>query len=453
MNAIGIDIGTRYARIARIGDQGTPELVEGLPVPADTGTGHEGALRAVYRAYRRRHGTPDHIVAVVPRDGRLERATRAIAALADPHDDGPPPRLSTLSTPQAVLALLRDAGPAVRGRLIVCDLGAAAAEVSVCVVTAVAVAVATTSRHAPADGYGAGLDAALLAEADVPDDDAGRRALAAARAEDGYAQRLDLALSRAQDRPERFDATVVHQVAGRDITAGTVRSALRRLTAGLDLALSEALGGDVTAAGPPGGAPDRRLVAVGGTARFAPLVRHLAGTGWQLAALPAGADPALAAVFGAALVAAGVIDPADRYPYAVRVGAHRTVAGRPEDQELVISEAGHLEPGGETVYAQAAGQRLRVRTGSTGIAVGRPVRVRVHDPERRVSAPVRTLTLPADAGGDGFHVGVRLAVDGTARLVLQPPEPGAPMEFPLGDLPTDLRTDPNLRTDPKGVPS
>ncbi|MGW1071210.1 hypothetical protein [Streptomyces sp. NPDC002537] len=460
MNGIGIDIGSRYARIARIGGQGAPEPVElpgavpgeGLPVPGDAGSGHEGALCAVYSAYRGQHGTPDRVVAVVPQSGRLEHARRATAALTELHGDGRGPQLRTLSTPQAVLALLRDAGTATRGRYVVCDLGAAAAEVSVCVVTAGAVAVAGTARHAPADGYGARLDAALLAEAGLAADEAGRRALAAARAEDGAAQRLDLALERAEGRPERWDATVVHRVAGRDITAGTVRSALRRLTAGLDLALSEALGNSSSCGtAPPGSGhgddPDRYLVAVGGAARFAPLVRHPAGGGWRLAPLPAGTDPSLAAVFGAALVAAGRIDPADRYPYAVCVGAQQTVAGRLEDQELVISGAGHLEPGGETVYAQRAGQRLRVRTGPAGAAVGRPVQVRVRDPERGMSAPVRTLTLPGGTEDDRFHVGVRLAVDGTARLVLQPLGPGAPAEFPLGDLPTDLRTD------PKGVPS
>ncbi|WP_406014388.1 hypothetical protein OG520_22500 [Streptomyces sp. NBC_00984] len=477
MNAIGIDIGTRYARIARIGGRGTPELVElpgavpgeGLPVPAGAGAGREEALRAVYSAYRREHGTPDHLVVVVPQSGHLEHARRTTAALAELHGDGRAPHLRTLSTPRVVLALLRDAGTAPRGRVVVCDLGAAAAEVSLCVVTAAAVAVTGTSRHAPAGGYGAGSDAALLAEAGLSDDEAGRAALAAARAEDGADQRLALVLGRAEARPDRFDATAVHRAAGRDITAGTVRVALRRLTAGLDLALSEVPGGDAPAGGAPvngpsGGAaaPDgagtarpagpghtaaRHLVAVGGTARFAPLVRHLSGGGWHLAPLPAATDPALAAVFGASLVASGRIDPADRYPYAVCVGAHRTVAGRPEDQELVVSEAGHLEPGGETVYAHAAGQRLRVRTGPAGAAVGRPVQVRVRDPERGVSAPVRTLALPGGAEEDRFHVGVRLAVDGTARLVLHPLAPGAPTEFPLGDLPTDLGTD------PKGVPS
>jgi hypothetical protein len=458
VTGIGIDIGTRYVRVARIGDRQSPELVdltgpdptEDPSVRAAAGSDRADVLRAAYSVYRARYGTPDRVVVVVPHGGRLEHADRAVAALTESHGDGPLPHVRTLSTPQAVLALLREAGTATRGRYVVCDLGAAAAEVSVCVVRAGAVALAGTARHAPAEGYGAGLDTALLGEAGLVADEAGLRELAAARAENGAAQRLDLALERAEGRPGRWDATAVYRVAGRDITVGTVRTALRRLTAGLDLALSEALdngssGG--TAPADAGNDPDRYLVTVGGTARFAPLARHPAGLGWRVAPLPDGTDPSLAAVFGAALVAADRIDPADRYPYAVCVGAQQTVAGRLEDQELVISEAGQLEPGGETVYAQEAGRRLRVGTGPAGAAAGRPVQVRVRDPERGMSAPVRTLALPGATEDERFHVGVRLAVDGTAQLVLHPLDAAVPAKFPLGDLPTDLCTD------PKGVPS
>ncbi|MCX5108741.1 hypothetical protein OOK13_09380 [Streptomyces sp. NBC_00378] len=461
MSAVAIDIGSRYARIARVGAHGAPELVElpgavpgeGLPVPAGEDGGRDAALRAAYAAYVGQHGVPDRLVIVAPRPDRSGPAGHGADASAGLHGTGRTPPLSVLSTPHAVLALLRHAGTATAGRYVVCDLGAAAAEVSVCVVTAGAVAVAGCARHAPADGYGAGFEAALLAEAGLPCDEAGRRVLAGLRAEDGAALRLDLALDSAGRNPDRYDATAVHRVAGRNITAGTVRLALRRLAAGLDLATAEALDG---AAPAPAPAPAEEaspaeeaaraavggLVAVGGTARFAPLLRHLTGGGWPLVPLPAGTDPALAAVYGAALVAAGLADPADRYPYAVCVGAHRTVAGRPENQELLVCGAGLLEPGGAAVFAEAGGERLRVRTGPAGAAAGRPVEVRVRDPEGAVSVPVRTLALPGGAEDDRFHLGVRLAVDGTARLVLRPLDAGAPAEFPLGELPTDLRTDP-----------
>ncbi|MGW1847635.1 hypothetical protein [Streptomyces sp. NPDC001966] len=462
MSGVALDIGSRYARIARVGAHGKPELVElpgavpgeGLPVPAGEGGGRDAALRAAGSAYVREHGVPGRLVVVAPRRDRSGPSPGLGAdASAWLHGAGRTPPLSVLSTPHAVLALLRHAGTATAGRYMVCDLGAAAAEVSVCVVTAGAVAVAGSARHAPADGYGTGFEAALLAEAGLPCDEAGRRVLAGVRAEDGAALRLDLALDRAGRNPERYDATAVHRMAGRDITAGTVRLALRRLAAGLDLATAEALDGAAPApaeeaspaeeaARPPARAAVGGLVAVGGTARFAPLLRHLTGGGWPLVPLPAGTDPALAAVYGAALVAAGLADPADRYPYAVCVGAHRTVAGLTENQELLVCGAGLLEPGGAAVFAEAGGERLRVRTGPAGAAAGRPMEVRVRNPEGAVSVPVRTLALPDGAEDDRFHLGVRLAVDGTARLVLRPLGAGPPTEFPLGELPTDLRTDP-----------
>ncbi len=128
--------------------------------------------------------------------------------------------MRTLTTPHAVLALLRHTGPLAPGRYAVCDLGAAAAEVSVCVVTPGAVAVAAASRHAPDDGYGDGFDAALLTRSGLTPDDDTRRALAAVRAEPGAARRLALVLDRATRDLARFETTAVHHVEGRPVTAG-----------------------------------------------------------------------------------------------------------------------------------------------------------------------------------------------------------------------------------------
>jgi hypothetical protein len=230
------------------------------------------------------------------------------------------------------------------------------------------------------------------------------------------------------------------------VPVGAARQALVRLTAGLDQALAAA----------SDGGPLPRAVAVGGLARFGPLVRHLAAAGPPgLVELPPGVDPASAAVLGAALVAEGLVDPQDRYPHAVWVAAHRTEAGRPQTRELLLSPAGALEPGGETLFARQEGRRIRVRTGPPGTSAQRPVQVRVRDADGSRTAQVGALTLPDAAEGDRFHVGVRLAVDGTARLVLAPLGAGPPGEFPLGSLPLDLpdtrptgRTAPTAPTDP-----
>ncbi|MET7343651.1 hypothetical protein ACIOEZ_22710 [Streptomyces sp. NPDC087866] len=432
--SLAIDAGSRYVRLARVGPGGTPEPVElegavpgeGLPVPGAAAGDRGAALRAAYDAYLRHHDAPHRLLVVVPQHDRAAHACRAADALAAPPGAGPAPDVRTLATPHAVLALLRHTGGVAPGRYAVCDLGAAAAEVSVCTVTPGAVAVAPTSRHAPDDGYGTGFDTALLTRAGLPPDEDHRRALAAVRAEPGAARRLGLVLDRAARDPGRFEATAVHHVAGRPVTAGAVRSALPLLTDGLDRALAEALG--------PG--RDTPLALVGGVARLGPLRPHLDAAGRPLTALPEGTDPAHAAVLGAALVAAGRVDPADRYPYEVRVGAHRTEAGHPADSELLVSAAGTLEPGGPVVFAEADGRRIGVRT-----RADHPVRVRVGAPGSGAGTPVRTLTLPGGDATDRFHVGVRIAVDGTAALVLHPLGAGTPGAFPLGILPADIGTD------------
>ncbi|WP_433893199.1 hypothetical protein [Streptomyces sp. CA-111067] len=447
MSAIAIDVGARHVRVARVGAHGAAELVdlpgtvagEGLPVAAESGGAHRTiALRTAYGAYRDAYGVPGKVVLCVPQQDRAEHARRAADTLTALHATGGAPQFRALSTPHAVLALLRHTGALPDGWYAVCDLAATEVRVAVCAVSPTAVAVTGDARRAPADGYGAGFDAALLRAAGLPAEEAGLRELAAARAVEGAALRLDLTLARAGAHPDRYDDIAVHQVDGREISAGAVRRALARLTADLDQAAAEAL--DKASGASADGRPAAlSAVAVGGSARLLPLVRHLTERQGPPVALPAGVDPALAAVFGAALVAAGRIDPADRYPYAVCVGAHRTVAGRPRDEELLLSPPGALEPGGATVYAEADGRRVRLRTGPEGSADGRPVRVRVRDAENRRTAQVRSLLIPGAAEGDRFHVGVRVAVDGTARLVLRPLGAGAPSEIPLGSLPTDLK--------------
>lgn len=435
MTALAIDAGSRYARLARVAPGGGPEPVdlpgavpgEGLPVPEAARGDRAAALRTAYDAYLRHHDAPARLLVVVPQHDRAGHARRAADALTTPPARGPAPDVRTLAAPHAVLALLRHTGPLAPGRYAVCDLGAAAAEVSVCTVTPGAVAVAAASRHAPDDGYGAAFDAALLTRSGLTPDDDTRRALAAVRAEPGAGRRLALVLDRADRDPARFETTAVHHVAGRPVTAHTVRAALPLLTDGLDRAL----------AGAPGG-PGRTapLALTGGVARFGPLRTHLDAAGLTITALPDGTDPAHAAVLGAALVAAGRVDPADRYPYELWIGTHRTEAGRPTDRELLISAAGTLEPGGPPVYAESDGRRVGVRT-----APGRPVRVRVTDPASGAGAPLGPLTLPGGGETDRFHVGVRLAADGTAALVLHPLGAGPPGAFPLGTLPADIGTD------------
>jgi hypothetical protein len=434
--AIALDPGAHYTRIAHVRPDGTPALVdlpgtvpgEGLPTSGHAGGHHGAALRAAYSAYRDHYGTPEHVVLVVPQYDRAGQARRATDALTALHGTDPPPRLRGLGTSHAVLALLRHAGAVTVGRYAVCDLGATAAELSVCTLRPGSVAVTATARHAPTDGFAGAFDAALLTGAGLPDDGASRRALAEARAQDGAAQRLELALGRSSRHPGRYDGTVVLDVAGREVTVEVLRQALNRLATGLDTLLDRT-GHDNTAA---------PVVAVGGAARSGPLRRHLTQRRGAPVPLPGGTDPALAAAYGAALVAAGLVDPADRYPYAVLVGTHRTVDGVPRPEELLISPAGVLEPGGPTAFAEVGGQRLLIRTRAVGATAERPVRIQVRDAAGGHATPLRALTIPAAPEGTRFHVGVRLAADGTALLVLHPLGSGTPSDHPLGALPTDI---------------
>ncbi|MEV5126336.1 sugar kinase [Streptomyces decoyicus] len=448
--AMAVDAGTRYLRVAWIGAGGTPELVdlpgtvpgEGLPTPAGVRGDRAAALRVAYAAYREHCGTPRRMVLVVPPE---QRAVPLAGGMPQPRP---------LGTPHAVLALLRHAGSPLASRLLVCDLGASAAELARCTLVGGAVAVARVARYAPAaDGYGAAFDAAVLAGAGLPaDDPAVLRELALARAEN--ARRTEIALDRLAARPDRagrFADTVVHEVAGREITAGVVHRALCLLTEGLDRVLD----GLPTHRG-DGPDPDRTpVIAVGGPARSAALRQHLTARLGRPVRLPDGTDPALAAVFGAALVAGGHADPADRYPHAVAVRVHRTVAGRPRDGELLISPPGTLEAGGATVFAETGGQRVRVKAVPADGTGGREVRIVVRAAGTDAAAPVGVVTVPAAGDGARFHVGVRVAADGAAGLVLQPLGPSRPgahparehlpvelplQEFPLGVLPVDPRS-------------
>ncbi|WP_329461490.1 sugar kinase [Streptomyces sp. NBC_01431] len=452
--AIAIDPGTRFLRVARTRADGTPELVElpgtvpgeGLPTPAGVRGDRGAALSVAYTAYREHCGTPGQVALVVPPQER-----------AVPPGDDRMPRPRLLDVPHAVLALLRHAGTPMAPRWLVCDLGASAAEVTECAVVGGSLAVVRVARYAPDhDGYGAAFDAAVLAGAGLPTDHT-EVLWELGRARARNARRTEVALDRMAARPDRaarFADTVLYEVAGREITAGMVHRALDRLTGGLDRALDGLP--EHRATGPD---PSRTaVIAVGGPARSGALLGYLTGRLGRPVLLTGGTDPALAAVFGAALVASGHIDPADRYPHAVGVRVQRTTVGRPRDGELLISPPGTLEPGGPTVFAEADGERVRVRTGLADGTAGREVRIVVRASGTGAAAEAGVVTVPPSGDGARFHVGVRLAVDGTARLVLQPlgvhpaedrlAAQHPPEEFALGILPTDLRLDPPFDSPP-----
>ncbi|MFF2900269.1 sugar kinase [Streptomyces sp. NPDC057966] len=435
--AVAVDAGSRFLRVARVDADGTPRLVdlpgavpgEGLPTPAGVRGDRDAALGVAYAAYRDHCGTPGRLVLVVPHGEQARSA---------PDFGGRPSRL--VGAPHAVLALLRHAGGPPVSPVLVCDLGAAGIDIARCALVGGTVTVSRVTRHGPEPGgYGAAFDRAVLDGVGLTADDPDvLRRLDLARAQN--TRRTEVALDRMAARPDRAERvadTVVHEVAGREITAGVVHRALARLTEGLDRVLADARTG-----------PDRTsVVAVGGAARSGTVTRHLTDRLGPAVPLPEGTDPALAAVLGAALVAGGRADAADRYPHAVAVRVHRTVHGRPQDGELLISLPGTLVPGGSTVFAETDGERVRFGTATAGGNGARAVRLLVRGAGAEHGVPAAVVTVPAVAE-ERFHVGMRVTAEGAAHLVLQPlghgrtgaHPPGAglpPEEFPLGVLPVD----------------
>ncbi|MER7753322.1 hypothetical protein [Kitasatospora sp. NPDC097643] len=473
---LAIDVGTRFVRLALVGPDGHPALAdlpgtvagEGLPVPP--GQDPAQVLVAACAAYRALHGHPARVVLVAPEampPGHLHRVVEAF---------GDPTPVRELRPAAAVLALLRRHGEAVEGTWAVCALGTTTVEVTVCVVAPRSVGIRRFVRHTPAGGLGAAFDTALLHgtrpgtgsptpngphsghqggtphsnaprtghrpggaasghfgsntpprhaprtghHPAAPAEGAGLEALRAARALPGAAERWEQAVARAERHPARYDDTPVLWLAGREVSAGTARRAVAALREQVGEAAAES------------GLDGLPVVAVGGPARLPAIRRAAAGAGRETA-LPAGTDPALAAVLGAALVAAGRVDPADRYPFEVLLGARYVRHGRLAASELTLCGPGRLVPGGATVFAERDGRRLAV-----GGAGGRPreAEVRVRDATGGPTVRVGAVALPASAAGERFHVGVAMAADGRTRLVLRPVGGhGEPHEYPLGELP------------------
>ncbi|MEV8391395.1 MULTISPECIES: hypothetical protein [unclassified Streptomyces] len=415
-HTLALDIGVRYARlaVARPG-AGPPCPVslpgdipgEGLPLSAATRGRPVDALREAYGAYLARYGPPAGAVVVLPRRSARELAGPATAALTA---DGCP-RARAIGTTHALLALVRHTagGTAGAGEYLVCDVGARAVDAARCTLAGSSVLLrATAEATGPSGLLGTALDAALLAAAGLSDDEEGHRALAAARRDDPGGRRLGLAVAQAVSRPVPFDDTVVYRVADRDITAGTVRTSLLPLVDAVRRALSEI-------AAPPGATRPPPLLLAGGLARLQPLIERLRES-HRLLPLPPEVDPGYAAAAGGALVAAGLADPGDRYPYAVRIRTHRRTAGRLRTEELQLSAPGALEPGGDTVFAVRAGRPAEVLPDA---AARRPLRVEAVGPDGR-PVPLPDITLPTGAPDGLCRVGVRVGADGAAALVLRP---------------------------------
>ncbi|MCX4750120.1 hypothetical protein OG455_32175 [Kitasatospora sp. NBC_01287] len=440
--SLAIDIGTRFVRFAHLDAAGRPGLAdlegalpgEGLPVAP--GRAGQLVLAEGCAAFLARHGPPDAVVLLCPPAQSAACSQVIVECFGTDPGAFPPPRL--LRPAVAVLALLRHDGGAQQGTWAVCELGAAAVEITVCSLAPHRLTVLRTVRRRPHGGYGAAFDdavtdavtdAATHAVTDaVTDagpggaDAASLAALGQALGAPGAGERLDLSLARAELDPARHDDTPVLWLRGREVPAGILRRALLPLREELRQALAEA-----TIDALP-------TVVVGGAARLAALRRQAGGTGGCVE-LPGGVDPALAAVLGASLVAAGRVDAADRYPHALVIGTRRVRHGRLTSAELTLCPPGALVPAAPAVFACEGGRPVAV--GGAG-DVPREVEVWAREADGGRTVRAGSARLPASTPDERFHVGVALALDGTARLVLRPADGGASHEYPLGELPGDF---------------
>ncbi|MFD7825993.1 hypothetical protein [Kitasatospora sp. NPDC059803] len=424
--SLAIDVGTRFVRFAHLDAAGRPVLAdlegavpgEGLPVAP--GRAGQLVLAEGCAAFLAHHGPPDAVVLLCPPAQSAAYSRVIVECFGTDPDTFAPPRL--LRPAVAVLALLRHNGGAQQGTWAVCELGAVAVEVTVCSLTPHRLTVLRTVRRPPHGGYGAAFDAAVTGAGPGGADAASLAALGQALGAPGAGERLDLSLARAELDPARHDDTPVLWLGDREVPAGILRRALLPLREELRQALAEAAVGALS------------TIVVGGAARLAALRRQVGEPGGCVE-LPVGVDPALAAVLGASLVAAGRVDAADRYPHALVIGTRRVRHGRLTSADLTLCPPGALVPAAPAVFAREGGRPVAV--GGAG-DVPREVEIWAREADGGRTVRAGSARLPASTPDERFHVGVALALDGTAWLVLRPVDGGASHEYTLGELPSDF---------------
>jgi hypothetical protein len=373
-----------------------------------------------------------------------------------------------IPSPLAALLYLRHARDdvAAAGRFVVCDVGAGSASLSLCradegrvrLVDSARVSADSVWAFAVRAGDVAGRRSPSLIEglatmlasrgqagpAVVADDLAIRRWRALEQVLGDPEQRalLDLVLSHASASPCRFGAARALRFDDQDATAAQVLDACAPLAKLCAAALAQLLDrqDDGTwrdaQAGRGGSA---RVALIGGLSCLLPVrAALLAAAGADAPDRVVELDDAerLGAVaMGAALVAAGVVNPGDRYPHGLRLPVHRQVIDR--------IEAGHIE------LARAGSIDLDVAQTRFVTEQGRPVLVTITaaaDPD-----PARPLPVEVVPGGSGtprpasfrpaqpplpgvYRIGVCGGFDGAA-VVLQHASGGDLLSYRIADPP------------------
>lgn len=381
----------------------------------------------------------------------------------------PPSRL--VAAPVAALLWLRHRLPRLSAadRVIVIDVGAGTADFSLCTVRRGAIRIVDCARVAdwPQEGQDDASSppgseftgpstlaehlAVALAEGPHEREDRVRlwRAFESALADDGSRDRLDAVLEHAARVRERHGNTVAIRFAGVEVTAGRLIDATKplaqRLTAALGGLLSRQEDPRWRHFRPPSGAS--RVVLLGGLTALHPLRAALLtelgldpDRDCEAVLRPADADRGAAVARGAALLAAGLADPGDRYPYGLRLAVHRQVRDALVADYFALAAPGSVDL--ETdhteflMYPDDAERPVVVTVDETADAL-LPVDIVGRD-GHAVAAPFPP-GAPPDPGP--YWIGVRGGPSGPA-IVLCPVNGGQALDYPLADPAGD---DPGLQ--------
>lgn len=424
---------------------------------------------------------PPELVAAVPVDAAALHGTDVTPSVSVELREAlamlgrPPQRL--VAAPVAALLWLRHSNPglAEASRVLVIDVGAGSADLTLCSVSKRAVRVTDAARYVGGAAWdGASLSGSWTVDGGRPAALAERLVMALAEAagarprpvgwettqlwrafEDALAlpavkERLDVVLQMAAAARRRHGAAPAIRFGGLEISADQFIGACEPLVRQCVSALGELLGRQDSRDWPRFGTePGDRVVLLGGLAELRPVRAALLESlgldpdrpGGSLLRPPAGTSHD-AIARGAALLAAGVADPGDRYLHGLQLEVHRRVRGRlvPAYFELASPGSIDLEVTKTVHLAEQAGDRrgmpvlIRVPPSSPYTATSTrtaPIAVRIVP---REGDPVPAMFEPAMQPPPGtYEIAVRGGPSGPTLLLL-PADGGAPLAYALTQL-------------------
>ena len=402
--------------------------------------------------------------AAVPPGPTAGTAAELAAILSPPGWSSP--RL--LAAPLALLLYLRHSRPdiAPASRFIVCDLGASSATLTLCALAGYRIRIVdflrvtgTSSWEADTRDYAdvadrlpllvEGLATALTgAEGHSGAADQAApvrywRELEQALADSDQRERLDAVVEQALTDPQRYGGTTALRIGDLPVTAAQLLQACTPLANRCATELIALLRRQRDPAWlRPGPAAGTRIVLAGGLSVLRPLRAALLSA--------AGLDPATTgggvvdlddterlygAAYGAALVAAGLTEPGDRYPYALRLPVHRQVRDRIVTSHVELAPAGSIDlDRADPVFARQQGEKIQVMIRPSAGATAAPIPVEVMPRGSDTAEPATFYPMPGPLPGL-YHIGVRGHPNGAA-VVLQGVDGGEQLTYPLLERPT-----------------